>query len=107
MAMPYVEKSYSTAKQVLMFPDEYEAFAQTFTSSDTTVATVDGRKVIQAGTVWPANDGTAKGVVLYDVDVTDGDGAGSVVFSGSVRKGAMPAEPAATAVSALPRVTFF
>jgi len=107
MAMPYVETSYTTPKQVLMFPDEYEAFAQTFTSSDTAVATVDGRKVIQAGTIWPANDATAKGVVLYDVDVNDGDGAGSVVFSGAIRKSALPVEPAAAAVSALPRVTFF
>ena len=43
---------------------------------------VGSRKVVKAGTVYPANDATAIGLLLKDVDVTDGDREGSVVVEG-------------------------
>jgi hypothetical protein len=46
---------------------------------------VDGiYKTVPAGTVFPADDATATGIVFQDVDVTYGDKAGSVMVAGRV-----------------------
>ena len=42
------------------------------------------RKTVFAGTVFPANDATATGIVFQDADVTDGDAIGSVMVAGRV-----------------------
>ena len=47
-------------------------------------ATDEGGKYVAMGTVFPANDGTAIGIVYEDVDVTTGDMPGSVVTKGEV-----------------------
>ena len=44
----------------------------------------DGSKYVKMGTVWPANDASAEGIVYEDVDVTTGDMPGSVVTRGEV-----------------------
>lgn len=44
----------------------------------------DGTKVVPMGTVWPANDGTAEGIVYENVDVTSGAMPGSVVVRGAI-----------------------
>ena len=49
-------------------------------SVDTTAE--NGAKYVKMGTVYPANDGTAVGIVYEDVDVTSGDMPGSVVTRG-------------------------
>ena len=41
-------------------------------------------KYVKMGSVYPANDGTAEGIVYEDVDVTKGDMPGSVVTKGNV-----------------------
>lgn len=105
--MPYEEHSYTTPKGILMFPDGYQGFAQTFTPGDTNAKTVDGRSVIPAGTIWPSNDANAKGVVLYDVDVTKGSATGTLLFVGAINVAKCPAAPAANAKTALPRITWF
>lgn len=105
--MPFVEKEFSTPKQILMFPDKYQAFPQTFIPGDTTAVTVNGRSIIKAGTIWPANDDTARGVVFYDCDVTDGAAAGAVIFEAAIRVNRVPAAPSDEAKAALPRITWF
>ena len=99
--------SYSTPKGILMFPDEYQAFPNTFEPTDPTAVTVGTKKIVRAGTIWPANDATAKGVVFYDVDVTGGTGTGAILFEASVKTSKLPVAPATTARTALPRITFF
>lgn len=44
----------------------------------------NGKKYVKMGTVYPANDATAEGIVYEDVDVTTGDMPGSVVLKGVV-----------------------
>jgi len=105
--MPFTTKTFGTPTGILMYPDEYQAHAQTFLTTDKTAVDVEGRKVIKAGTIWPANDASAKGVVFYDVDVTDGAATGALLFEGAVKVSKLPAEPAAAAKTALPRITFF
>ena len=47
-------------------------------------ANADGKKIVKAGTPYPANDGTALGVLLHDVDVTQGDAQGTYVYEGVI-----------------------
>ena len=49
-----------------------------------------GGKVVKMGTVYPANDNTAIGIVYEDVDVTTGDMPGSVVTKGEVYEDRLP-----------------
>lgn len=50
----------------------------------------DGTKYVKMGTVFPANDATAIGIVYEDVDVTVGDMPGSVVTKGEVYEDELP-----------------
>lgn len=53
-------------------------------SQDDAVTTDNGDKYVPMGTVYPANDETAEGIVYEDVDVTSGNMPGSVVLTGVV-----------------------
>ncbi len=44
----------------------------------------EGKKIVKAGTIFPSNDSTAKGVILHDTDVTNGDAAGTIVIHGFI-----------------------
>lgn len=44
----------------------------------------DGKKVVVAGTPFPADDDTCLGLLLYSVDVTYGDAAGAYVYEGVI-----------------------
>lgn len=59
--------------------------------------------VIKAGTMIPANDATAKGVLLHDV-VLDENPNGTIVIHGFIKKSKLPVEPAETV--ALSQVQF-
>ena len=50
----------------------------------------NGTKYVKMGTVYPANDATAEGIVYEDVDVTTGDMPGSVVLKGVVYTDRLP-----------------
>ena len=65
------------------------------------IAGVYGTKCIPMGTVYPANDNTAEGIVYEDVDVTTGDMPGSLVVSGTVYESRLPVTIATTAKTAL------
>ena len=61
----------------------------------------NGRKVVPAGAVIPANDGTAVGILYEDIDVTEGAKMGSIVTEGIVYGDRLPAAIANAAASAL------
>lgn len=105
--VPYTISTYGTTTGILMFPDNYQAMPKTFRPDDATAVTVGSRKVIKAGTIWPANDATAKGIVFHDVDVTDGSATGALLFEASIKTSKIPATPSANAKAALPKITFF
>ncbi len=98
------------AKQILAIPDHYVALGfkhnRATTGSEGLATLIDGRYIVKAGTIYPANDATAIGVVLNDYDVTDGDAMMAVVVHGFIKVAALPAVPAAAAVAALPQITF-
>lgn len=70
------------------------------------VTRADGSKYVPAGAIIPANGATAKGILYEDVDVSNGDAAGSIVTRGAVYTSLLPAAPASTATSALTGITF-
>lgn len=61
----------------------------------------NGSKYVKMGTVYPANDDTAEGIVYEDVDVTTGDMPGSVVTAGEVYEDRLPVALAEEAKTAL------
>lgn len=67
-----------------------------------TLGVMDGaHKTVKAGTVFPADDGTAEGIVFTDTDVTHGDAEGSVIVAGRVLAARVNASEAAiTALAA-------
>ena len=107
MAVEYKSQDYTTGKQILVFPDHYVSVAHTFNKNDAAaVTTDDGRKVIKAGTIYPTNDASAKGIVFNDMDVTNGDATGALLIHGCVKTSALPAAPAEAAKSALKLIEF-
>lgn len=85
------------AKQILAIPDHYVALgfkhAKAASGSEGLATLIDGRYVVKAGTIYPANDATAIGVILNDYDVTDGDQMMAVVMHGFIKKEALPVAP--------------
>ena len=61
----------------------------------------NGGKYVKMGTVYPANDATAEGIVYEDVDVTTGNMPGSVVLRGVVYEDRLPVALASAAKTAL------
>lgn len=90
-------------KEILKY-DHFVSEKVVLTQANAT--TVGNKKIVKAGTIVPANGATAKGVVLYDVDVTNGDEAGSLVIHGFIDKSKIPVQPDAAAITALPMIRF-
>lgn len=66
----------------------------------------NGRKIVKAGTVWPANDATAKGIVYTDVDVTEGPQPGAVLYEAWVIEERLPEVVSAEAKPVLKGIKF-
>ena len=111
MSMKMKQVVYNApARQILAIPDHYVALAHKHvraTADEPGLAVLqEGRYIVKAGTIYPANDATAVGVVLNDYDVTDGDQMMAVVTHGFIKQAALPAAPSAEAEEALKLVQF-
>jgi hypothetical protein len=96
-----------TLGDILQYPDHYVCFPQLFEKDSALASTVDGRKIIKAGTVFPSNDENAKGLVFQDVDVTDGDQNAAVLVHGFVNSAKLPEAVSNEAKKAMPAIVFF
>jgi hypothetical protein len=100
-----VEQNKLIQEQInFLASDKYVAFTTTVPQSKGEV--VDGRKIVKAGAILPDNNATAKGILLEDVDVTDGDAIGSIIEDGFVLKDRLPVVPDEQAISVLKKITF-
>lgn len=63
--------------------------------------TRNGRVIVPAGAVFPANDATATGILYEDIDVTDGAAPCSIVTKGVIYGDRLPAQLAQAAATAL------
>lgn len=70
---------------------------------DCSALTANGDGIIPAGTIVPANDATAIGVLLHDVKKA-GNPNGTIVIHGFIKKAKLPAAPASTVK--LPMIQF-
>jgi len=85
--------------------DECVRETRTILQTGATTA-ADGSKYVKMGTIYPANNATAVGIVYEDVDVTTGDMPGSVVTKGIVYTDRLPVAPAEAAKTALEALGF-
>jgi len=97
--MPYVKRE-SVLQPNFLASQKYTAF--TYQISDAGVAAdAKGRKIVPAGTVYPANDATAIGILLNDIEVTPGPQPGAVLVDAWILEARLPVAPAAAAKTAL------
>lgn len=110
MSMEYNVNSFGSSTGVLAFPEHYVAIGVKHAKADSGtpgLATLVGTKyIVKAGTIYPANDATAIGVVMNDVDVTNGDGMLAVIVHGFIRLSKVPVVPASAAISAMKMISF-
>ena len=106
MADNVIGKTGGTQANILLFPDHYVAKPQYFEKGSALATTVGDKKIIKAGTIFPANDATAEGIVFNDLDVTDFDANGAVIIHGFIKTAALPVAPSANAIAALKLVYF-
>lgn len=106
--MKFTSKSFTQSIEILKFLDYKGAPCMV---SDTGIdADANGLKIVKAGTPWPKDDATCKGILLHDVDVTYGAAPGTYVFEGSIDNTKLTKNSVAVSAEAkavLPRVTFF
>lgn len=82
----------------ILYNDHYVAIPY---DCSAVAANADG--IIPAGTMIPANDATAKGVLLHDVKKAENPN-GTIVIHGFIKKAKLPAAPAESVD--LPNVLF-
>lgn len=87
----YTEKS---RKMPNFLESEVGLITKTWKFDTSTAVTTedDGTKYVPAGTIYPSNDGSAKGVVFEDVDVTHGEAIGSLIVAGRLYDDRLPAK---------------
>ena len=79
---------------------------QAFTEQvDDTHAQVEGG-VVPAGAIWPANDATAKGILLNAIDVSHGPQPASVIVEGYIIAERLPEAPSAEAIAAMTEIKY-
>lgn len=95
-----VGKAY--APGYFLASEECRRITYTADAENAAVKTAEnGGKYLPMGTVYPANDGTAKGIIYEDVDVTSGDMPASLVVEGTVYENRLPVAVESAAKTAL------
>lgn len=85
--MKYTTRAVTPKKEIL-HNDHYVAMPY-----DCSAVAANDKGIIPAGTIVPANDASAIGVLLSDV-VKDENPNGTVVIHGFIKKSKLPAAPA-------------
>lgn len=62
--------------------------------------------VVPAGAIWPANDATAKGILLNAIDVSHGPQPASVIVEGYIIQERLPEAPSAEAITAMTEIKY-
>lgn len=93
-------KNYETKEVNFLASADVVSF--TYQIPDTGVtANSEGRKIVPAGTVYPANDATAIGITYTDTDVTEGPAPGAVLVDAWILEARLPVAPSTEAKTAL------
>ena len=100
--MPYIGQNVNFKRVNFLASENFQAFT-THVPSNSPLA-VNG--VIKAGTVFPANDTTAKGILLHDVNLKNGDNVASLIVEGYILETRLPVTVDAAAKTALKDIRF-
>lgn len=95
--MAFMKKlTYESPKNFL--ESEVGLIQKTMMGEQSKAETVGDKKIIKAGSVFPANQTGAKGIVFEDVDMTDDEKRPiSVIVAGRIFKNRLPVSPETTA----------
>lgn len=120
--MKFSVQNAEPAKDILYLLDDYTAIAVNVSDEGVTAGT-DGKKIVPAGTVIggvledptqaavAAEGGSgegavaAEGVLMHDVDVTDGDALGTMIIRGVLDGTKLPANITAAQKATMPMIT--
>lgn len=98
--MKFTNKNVISEKEVL-YNSAYVALP--YDCTELSALATNG--IIPAGTIVPANDATAFGVLLHDVVLAENPN-GTAVVDGFINAKNIPTAPSAAALAALPKITF-
>ena len=119
--MKFSVQNAEPAKDILYLLDDYTAIAVNVSDEGVTAGT-DGKKIVPAGTVIggvledptqaavAAEGGSgegavaAEGVLMHDVDVTDGDALGTMIIRGVLDGTKLPANITAAQKATMPMI---
>lgn len=107
--MKSTSKTFAPSHEILKFLD-YKGAPCVVPQSMVSSADENGFKIVKAGTPFPSNDANCVGYLLSDVDVTNGDNAGTYIYEGAIDNAKLTLNGVtvdAAAKTATPRVTFF
>ena len=114
--------SYGAGKDILYLLDDYTAITVNVSATGVSAGT-DGKKIVPAGTViggvladpteaavaaaGGSGEGAvaAEGVLMHDVDVTDGNALGTMIIRGVIDGTKLPANITANQKATLPMIT--
>ena len=104
--MPYVSNVNNYSRVNFLKSSKVQAFT-TLVSDAGVSANAKGQKIVPAGTIYPANDATAEGIIYNDVDVTNGPQPGSLIVEAYILEDRLPVAPNAAAKTALKEIKFY
>lgn len=101
--MVYVQKAQTYKEINFLKSQKFLSFTKQVDSKTTGVK--DG--VLPAGSIYPANDATAEGVTINDVDVSKGAQPVGVIVDGHILIERLPVKPSDAAQTAMCEVKFY
>lgn len=107
--MKSVSREFAPSYEILKYFD-YKGAACVISQDFVTEADENGYLIAKAGTPYPSDDSNCLGYLLHDVDVTNGDNAGTYIFEGSIDNAKLEENGVSVsdlAKAATPRVSFF
>lgn len=103
--MPYVKGVTNYNRVNFLASSKVQSFT-TLVSDAGVTADANGKKIVRAGTVLPANDASAKGILYNDVDVTHGPQPGSLIVEAYILEAHLHTSPSDEAKTALTEIKF-
>ncbi|SDB96505.1 hypothetical protein [Shouchella lonarensis] len=88
------------------FISSYHSISRTRTATQDMGKEIGGKIILKAGSVYPANDETAEGIVVNDVDLTNGGYPVAVLVEGYVYEDRLPEEVTPEAKAVLKEIKF-
>lgn len=88
------------------FVSSAHVISRTRTATRSMGTSEDGRTILKAGTIYPANNETAEGVVLNDIDLTNNDQPVAIMVEGYVYESRLPESVSEEAKEAMKEIKF-